>query len=92
MPVPVTVQTEIATVPLGPAPEFCVADGAGKMYVNLEGSSETLEIDVAKGEVTRRVSLAPAEGPTGLAIDLKPVIWFSIRGNYCFAPSFLRFL
>src|SRR5262249_39927951 len=61
----------VATVPLGPAPEFCAADGAGKMYVNLEGSSETLEIDVAKPEVTRRVSLAPAEGPTGLAIDVK---------------------
>jgi YVTN family beta-propeller protein len=61
----------VATVPLGPAPEFCAADGAGKMYVNLEGSSETLEIDVAKGDVTRRVSLAPSEGPTGLAIDVK---------------------
>ena len=61
----------VATVALGPAPEFCVADGAGKMYVNLEGSSETLEIDVAKLEVTRRVSLTPAEGPTGLAIDVK---------------------
>jgi len=61
----------VATLPLGPAPEFCAADGAGKMYVNLEGSSETVEIDVAKPEVTRRVSLAPAEGPTGLAIDLK---------------------
>jgi len=61
----------VATFPLGPAPEFCVVDGAGKMYVNLEGSSETLEIDVAKPEVTRRVSLAPAEGPTGLAIDVK---------------------
>ncbi len=61
----------VGTVPLGPAPEFCVTDGAGKVYVNLEGSSETLEIDVAKPEVTRRVSLAPAEGPTGLAIDAK---------------------
>ncbi len=61
----------VATFPLGPAPEFCAVDGAGKVYVNLEGSSETLEIDAAKPEVTRRVSLVPAEGPTGLAIDVK---------------------
>ncbi len=61
----------VATFPLGPSPEFCAVDGAGKVYVNLEGSSETLEIDAAKPEVTRRVSLVPAEGPTGLAIDVK---------------------
>lgn len=61
----------LKTFPLGPAPEFCVADGAGKVYVNLEGSSEIVEIDAAKNEVTRRVSLAPSESPTGLAIDVK---------------------
>src|SRR5262245_56770542 len=30
----------LKTFPLGPAPEFCAVDGAGKLYVNLEGSSE----------------------------------------------------
>jgi DNA-binding beta-propeller fold protein YncE len=61
----------LKTFPLGPAPEFCVVDGAGKLYVNLEGSSEVVEIDAAKSEVSRRASLAPAEAPTGLAIDVK---------------------
>jgi DNA-binding beta-propeller fold protein YncE len=61
----------LKTFPLGPAPEFCVVDGAGKLYVNLEDSGEVVEIDAAKAEVTRRASLAPAEGPTGLAIDVK---------------------
>jgi YVTN family beta-propeller protein len=61
----------LKTFPIGAAPEFCVTDGAGKVYVNVEGSSEIVEIDAAKNEVTRRVSLAPAEAPTGLAIDVK---------------------
>src|SRR5215510_1091098 len=61
----------LKTFPVGPAPEFCAVDGAGKLYVNIEGSSEIVEIDAAKNEVTRRVSLAPAEAPTGLAIDVK---------------------
>jgi DNA-binding beta-propeller fold protein YncE len=61
----------LKTFPLGPAPEFCVVDGAGKLYVNLEDSGEVVEIDAAKNEVSRRASLAPAEGPTGLAIDVK---------------------
>lgn len=71
----------VATFPLGPAPEFCVVDGAGKVYVNLEGSSEILEIDAAKAAVTRRVSLVPAEGPTGLAIDVKNKKLFATTTN-----------
>ena len=61
----------LKTFPLGPAPEFCQVDGAGKVYVNLEGSSEVAEIDAAKMEVVRRASLAPGEAPTGLALDVK---------------------
>jgi len=71
----------VATFPLGPAPEFCAVDGAGKVYVNLEDSSEVLEIDAAKPTVTRRISLAPAEGPSGLAIDVKGKKLFSVCGG-----------
>ena len=71
----------LKTFPIGPAPEFCVVDGAGKVYVNLEGSSEIVEIDAAKNEVTRRMSLAPSEGPTGLAIDVKNKKLFSACGG-----------
>ena len=67
----------IKTFPVGPTPEFCVVDGAGMVYVNIEGSSEVVEIDAAKAEVTRRASLAPAESPTGLAIDVKNKKLFS---------------
>jgi DNA-binding beta-propeller fold protein YncE len=71
----------VGTFPLGPAPEFCVVDGAGKVYVNLEGSSEVLEIDAAKPAVTRRVELTPSEGPTGLAIDVKNKKLFAVCGG-----------
>jgi YVTN family beta-propeller protein len=68
----------LKTFPVGQAPEFCVVDGAGKVYVNIEATSEIVEIDAAKNEVTRRVSLAPAEAPTGLAIDVKNKKLFSV--------------
>ncbi len=61
----------ISTFQIGDTPEFCVVDGAGMVYANLEGSSEVVEIDAAKAAVTRRAKLAPCEGPTGLAIDVK---------------------
>ena len=68
----------LKSFPLGPAPEFCAADGAGKLYVNLEGSSEVVEIDAAKNEVTRRGSVLPCEGPSGLAIDVKGKKLFAV--------------
>src|SRR5580704_16905482 len=35
----------VKTFTVGQKPEFCVADGAGKVYVNIEDSSEIVEID-----------------------------------------------
>jgi len=71
----------IKSFPLGPVPEFCQADGAGKVYVNLEESSEILEIDAAKPDVARHISLAPCESPSGLAIDVKNKKLFSVCSN-----------
>ena len=71
----------LKSFPTGPAGEFCQADGTGKMYVNLEGSTEVLEIDAAKNEVTRRNSIVPCEGPSGLAIDVKDKKLFSVCDN-----------
>ena len=71
----------VATFPLEGKPEFCAADGAGKIYNNLEDKSEVIEIDAAKPAVLRRVSLAPAEGPSGLAIDVKNKKLFSVCDN-----------
>jgi DNA-binding beta-propeller fold protein YncE len=71
----------IKNIPTGPGGEFCAVDGAGKVYVNLETSSEILEIDAAKPEVTRRASLAPCEGPSGLSIDVKGKKLFPVCGG-----------
>ena len=82
----------LKTFPTGKAGEFCQTDGAGKLYVNLEDSSELLEIDAAKMEVTRKMSVAPAEHPSGLAIDVKNKKLFSVGDNKMMAvidiPSF----
>ena len=82
----------LKTFPTGKAGEFCQTDGAGKLYVNLEDSSELLEIDAAKMEVSRKMSLAPVEHPSGLAIDVKNKTLFSVGDNKMMAvvdiPSF----
>jgi DNA-binding beta-propeller fold protein YncE len=68
----------LKTFPIGASAEFCQVDGAGKVYVNIESSNEVVEIDAAKNEVTRRTSILPCEGPSGLAIDLKDKKLFSV--------------
>jgi len=77
----------IATFPVGEKPENCAMDGAGKLYVNIENSSEVVEIDAAKPGVTRRTSLAPCEGPSGLAIDVKNKKLFSVCSNKMMAVT-----
>lgn len=60
----------LATIALGGKPEFAVADGEGKVYVNIEDTSELVEIDSRKLVVMKRSSLKPCEEPTGMAIDV----------------------
>jgi YVTN family beta-propeller protein len=57
------------TVALGGKPEFAVADGRGRIYVNLEDKSQEVVLDSRKLEVVARWPLAPCEEPTGLALD-----------------------
>jgi len=73
--------TVAATIPLPGKPEFSVADGKGKVYVNIENTSELVEIDAATAAVTKKYSLAPCEEPSGLAIDTKDRRLFSVCGN-----------
>jgi len=79
--------TVIATIPLPGKPEFSVADGKGKIYVNIEDTSEMVEIDAGKAAVTKKYSLSPCEGPSGLAIDQKDRRLFSVCGNRVMAIS-----
>jgi YVTN family beta-propeller protein len=77
----------VATIPLGGKPEFAVADDRGHVYDNLEDKSEVVEIDAAKAMVTKRYSLAPCDGPSGLAIDIKKRRLFSVCSNRVMAIS-----
>src|SRR4029078_2872910 len=47
----------VATIALPGKPEFSVGDGKGKVYANIEDTSELVEIDAAKGVVTKKYSL-----------------------------------
>ena len=75
------------TIPLGGKPEFSVADDKGHVYVNIEDTSEIVEIDAAKAAATKRYSLKPCDGPSGLAIDIKKRRLFSVCGNRVMAIS-----
>jgi DNA-binding beta-propeller fold protein YncE len=59
----------LSTMPLGGKPEFATTDGKGKIYVNIEDTSQVVEIDSLKNIVSRRFSLNPCEEPTGMGLD-----------------------
>jgi DNA-binding beta-propeller fold protein YncE len=57
------------TIDLGGGPEFAVADGKGTVYVNLEDKNEVVAIDSGTLKIKSRWPVAPAGGPTALALD-----------------------
>jgi len=77
----------VGTIALGGKPEFAIADGKGKLYVNIENTNEIAEIDAAKAAVTKRYSLSPCDGPSGLAFDAKSRRLFSVCSNRLMAVS-----
>ena len=61
----------VGSLPLGGKPEFAVADGKGNIYVNIEDTSELVQFDAKTLKEVHRWPLKPAEGPSGLSMDLK---------------------
>ncbi|HQS52191.1 MAG TPA: hypothetical protein PLN99_09860, partial [Daejeonella sp.] len=59
----------IDSVDIGGKPETAVSDGKGRIYVNNEDKSEIVVVDTKTFKVINRWSIAPGEGPTGLAFD-----------------------
>lgn len=58
----------VATIPISPNTlEFPVADGAGKIFDNIETTGEIAVIDVAMRKVTGRYKIDGCEEPSGLA-------------------------
>jgi YVTN family beta-propeller protein len=60
-----------ATIPVGGALEYAVADGAGHVFVAVKDKNEVVQIDSKADRVLKRWPLAPGTGPTGLAMDMK---------------------
>jgi hypothetical protein len=61
----------VGKIDLGGGPEFAVADGKGTVYINLEDKSEVVAVDSKSLKIKSRWPVAPAGGPTALAIDVK---------------------
>jgi DNA-binding beta-propeller fold protein YncE len=77
---PVT-KKETGSVALPGKPEFAVTDDSGHIYVNLEDTAQIAQIDAKAGKVSATWSLAPCEGPTGLAMDVAHKRLFSVCAN-----------
>jgi len=71
----------IGTIALSGKPEFPVTDSNGKIYVNIEDKSSISAIDVKTLKVLQTWSIAPGDGPSGLAFDVKNHRLFSVCGN-----------
>jgi DNA-binding beta-propeller fold protein YncE len=71
-----------ATIALEGKPEAAVDHAEkGLVYVNLEDKSEIAVIDAKKHEMAGTHSVAPGEGPTGLALDAKNGLLLAGCGN-----------
>src|SRR5437763_4544595 len=70
-----------ASIPVGGKPEFAQVDGKGRIYVNIEDKNEIVEIDAKNALVAKRNSIAPCDSPSGLAIDPKKRLLYSVCGN-----------
>lgn len=71
----------ITVIPMGGKPEFAVTDLNGHVYVNNEDKSEINVVDTKTLKVIAHWSLAPGDGPSGLAMDIKNRRLFSVCGN-----------
>ncbi len=71
----------VGTIELDGNPEVAVSDLKGRIFINIEDKSEIEEIEIQSLKVLNTWSLAPGEGPTGLAIDVVNNRLFSVCHN-----------
>jgi YVTN family beta-propeller protein len=69
-----------ASIPLGGKPEFSQIDGKGHVFANIEDTNEIVVVDAKDSLVSKRYSIAPCDGPSGLTIDPKGRL-YSVCGN-----------
>lgn len=71
----------LATVPIGGSLELGVADGWGRMFVNVEDKNEVVVLDTRQRRVIKRIALTGCDGPTGIAFDPASKEILSACGN-----------
>ena len=76
-----TNNTVVGLVALNGRPEFAQTDGRGTIFVNLEDSNLVVAFDARTLAIKGRWSLAPCDGPSGLAIDAQHHRLFSVCSN-----------
>jgi DNA-binding beta-propeller fold protein YncE len=76
-------QSVVGTISIGGKPEFAVADGGGRIYINVEQdkSSEIMALDVPTRKVVGHIPLRGCDGPTGLAYDRETSLLMSVCEN-----------
>ncbi len=67
----------VGTIPLEGSPEFCVTNGKGSMFLNIEDKNQVVEFNPNTLKIVKEWSITPGKGPAGLAIDIKHDILFS---------------
>jgi YVTN family beta-propeller protein len=70
-----------ATLPAGGKPEFAATNGAGRIFFNIEDTSQIGVIDSSASERIATWPLHNCESPTGLAIDIQHQRLFSVCQN-----------
>jgi DNA-binding beta-propeller fold protein YncE len=76
-----------ASIPVGGKPEFAQVDGKGNVFFNNEDKSEVGVIDAKTATLTKHYSIAPCDGPSGLALDPKKMHLYSVCGKKVMAIS-----
>jgi DNA-binding beta-propeller fold protein YncE len=73
------------TVPLDGKPEFAVADGKGRVFVNIEDKNEISVIASGPLQVEKSWPIPACEEPSGLAMDRKDRRLFTVCHNRAMA-------
>lgn len=77
---PVTLK-QTATIPVGGKPEFAASDAAGKIFVNIEDTSEIAVLDARTDKLLARWPLKGCTDPTGIALDSAHERLFTVCQN-----------
>jgi len=73
--------TVVGTLEFGGVPENAVTDGKGTIYNNNEEKNDVVVIDSSKNTIKARWPVAPAGGPTAIAMDREHRRLFSAGRN-----------